>query len=81
MFYVYIIYSKSFGKKYIGQTGNIETRLNQHNTNYFKSYTNNRGPWQLIYSKEFATRQEALKHEKYLKTGVGRDWKKQNFKI
>ena len=74
VYFVYIIYSEKVKKKYIGQTENLDLRLNQHNSNYFQSYTNYKGSWILIHSEEFKTRAEALKREKYLKTGAGRDW-------
>jgi len=34
--------------------------------------------WTVLYSKEFPTRAEAMKHEKWLKSGVGREWLKSN---
>ncbi|MGQ0827151.1 MAG: GIY-YIG nuclease family protein, partial [Bacteroidota bacterium] len=36
-------------------------------------YTKNKGPWVLVYSESYITRSEAVKREKYFKTGVGRD--------
>jgi putative endonuclease len=81
MFFVYIIYSTKAAKKYIGQTSNLTLRMEQHNTNHYLSYTNNKGPWSLIHSEEFQTRSEALAREKMLKSGVGRDWIKIKFGI
>jgi putative endonuclease len=37
-----------------------------------------KGPWRLIYSEEHATRSEAMKREKFLKSGQGREWIKDN---
>ncbi|MET3730827.1 GIY-YIG nuclease family protein, partial [Moheibacter stercoris] len=31
-------------------------------------------PWKLIYTKIFDSKKEALEHEKWLKSGVGRDF-------
>jgi putative endonuclease len=31
-------------------------------------------PWKLILSEEFETSAEAMRREKWYKTGVGRDW-------
>ena len=31
-------------------------------------------PWQLIYTKVFGSKKEAMHYEKWLKTGVGRDF-------
>jgi putative endonuclease len=78
MFYVYVIYSEKTGQKYTGFTSDLENRLKQHNEGGFKgSYTNGKGPWVLVYSEVFDNRIDALKREKYLKTGVGRDFIKQ----
>ena len=40
----------------------------------FHRTTYNKGPWKLIFSKEFLFREEALKFERFLKTGKGREW-------
>ncbi|HPN96462.1 MAG TPA: GIY-YIG nuclease family protein [Candidatus Moranbacteria bacterium] len=66
-------------KKYTGSTKNIEERLEMHNNiskerSRFHKFTYKKGPWKLIFSKGFKTRQEALKFEKFLKTGKGREW-------
>lgn len=67
MFYTYILKSISSGKLYIGQTNNIVKRLERHNTN-MSLYTKNKGPYELIYSKKFTTRGEAMIYEKKLKS-------------
>jgi len=40
--------------------------------------TKNRRPLSLVYFKYFGTYEEALKHERYLKSGHGRAWLKRN---
>lgn len=73
MFYIYVIYNKKACKYYIGQTMNVQIRLNQHNDHTFKTYTSRfPGEWELIYQESVATRSEALKREKSLKSGNGR---------
>ena len=72
MFFVYILYSKNFDKTYTGQTKDIENRLLEHNETSLKGFTVSYRPWILIYNEEFATRGEAMKREKYLKTWAGR---------
>ncbi|WP_373398424.1 GIY-YIG nuclease family protein [Algoriphagus halophilus] len=37
-FFVYILYSDSKDRYYIGQTENLEERLFQHNSGYFKNH-------------------------------------------
>ena len=66
MFYVYIIYSKNFDVYYKGFSENISQRLLYHNNNKSR-YTSNKGPWELVYSKAFETKKEALIEELRLK--------------
>ena len=70
---VYILYSEKFNKHYTGFSSNVEERLNSHN-NYGKDWTAKYRPWKRIYTKEFNTKSEAMQHEKWLKTGVGREF-------
>jgi putative endonuclease len=73
MYHTYILISQSTDKLYIGQTNNLEARLRRHNID--KNFaTKNRGPWKLIFSKEFPTRCEAMKFEKYLKSLKNRQY-------
>lgn len=78
LYFVYIL-ENSQGKHYTGSTDNLVERLEMHNDTSkekmrFHRTTFKKGPWKIIFSKEFNTRQEAVKFEKYLKTGVGRGW-------
>ncbi len=61
---------------YIGQTKNLSARLMLHNNKEFKKgYTTKfAGNWEIIYSEEKETRQEALKREKQLKSFRGREF-------
>jgi len=78
MFTVYAIISESSKKLYIGQTADLETRLNQHNalddTHLGQFTRQNKGPWILVYKEEFGTRSEALKREKQFKSFRGREF-------
>jgi putative endonuclease len=65
-FFVYILYSETFSKYYIGQTSNITDRLNRHNNGYEKS-TSPYVPWKMLWFTEKPTREEALLLEKKLK--------------
>jgi putative endonuclease len=64
--YVYILYSQAFGKYYIGQTNNINDRLNRHNNGYEKA-TSPYTPWKLVWFTETSNRKEAMQLEKKLK--------------
>jgi putative endonuclease len=65
-FYTYIIQSESSDKWYYGHTEDPQKRLEQHNAGRNKS-TKGRGPWKLIFLREFATKKEAVNFESKLK--------------
>ena len=75
-FFVYVLVNPDC-KTYVGQTRDLRRRLSQHNdpdcllTLHTKRH---RGPWKLIHSEQFPTRSEAMRRERELKTGKGRDW-------
>jgi len=62
MFYCYILYSEKIDKYYIGSTGNLEGRLQRHNTSNH-GFTSTGKPWGLKYSEGFKTKAEALQRE------------------
>ncbi len=66
MYYVYVIYSKDFDVYYKGFSENVAQRLLYHNENRSR-YTSNKGMWELVYSKVFETKKEALVEELRLK--------------
>ncbi len=66
MYHTYILENPE-GRLYIGQTDNVGNRLLRHNSNMVKS-TKNKGPWKLIYSREFVARSESVAFETYLKS-------------
>ena len=70
---VYILYSSKHKKHYTEFTSNLEQRLLSHNE-LGKDWTSRYRPWKLIYTKEFIDKSEAMKLEKWLKTGAGRDF-------
>jgi putative endonuclease len=78
MYNVYAIYNKEADKFYIGQTKDTAERLRIHNNHGFRGYTSRfPGKWELIYEESVATRSEALKREKQLKSFRGREFIKQ----
>ncbi|GAB6281482.1 MAG: GIY-YIG nuclease family protein [Ignavibacterium sp.] len=73
MYFVYVLWSNKLKKRYIGSSEDVTERLTEHNTG--KSTFTKRGmPWILIHKEDYKTKAEALKREKFLKTGVGRGW-------
>ena len=79
MYYVYAIHNKNADKIYIGQTKNVQARLTAHNNKHkARSFTAKfEGEWKLIYRESIATRSEAIKREKSLKSAKGREFLKQ----
>jgi len=75
MFYVYVL-KNAQSMQYIGHTNNMERRINEHNSG-LSPYTKGKGPWILFYKEEYETRSEAMKREKFLKTGKGRTFLKE----
>ncbi|MBU0573826.1 MAG: GIY-YIG nuclease family protein [Candidatus Margulisbacteria bacterium] len=74
-FYIYVIRSLEYNNNYIGSTENVEKRLKEHNAGKCR-YTSGRCPWVLAYQEEYPTRGEAMKREKFLKSGQGRKFLK-----
>lgn len=79
MFYTYVLKSRDFSKYYVGHTEEIVKRLDEHNsgkTRSIKAYI----PYDLIYFERFETRKEAVRREKYFKSGSGREYLKEKLK-
>lgn len=72
---VYILRSKKDRSIYIGQTNNVQKRLEKHNKGQIKS-TKHRTPFELIYMESYTTRREAMFREWILKSVSGIDEKK-----
>ncbi|PIR87313.1 MAG: endonuclease [Candidatus Harrisonbacteria bacterium CG10_big_fil_rev_8_21_14_0_10_49_15] len=75
MFYVYALSSLSRKYIYVGLTNNHTRRINEHQTGRERTTASYR-PFQLILIEEYKTRQEARKREKYLKSGIGKEFLK-----
>jgi putative endonuclease len=80
MSFVYVLYSDTFKRFYVGIADNIESRLRNHNTSKVKS-TKAFIPWRIVHVEEFNNKQEARVREKYLKSAAGRRWRKNNIKL
>ncbi|NBV09614.1 MAG: GIY-YIG nuclease family protein [Flavobacteriia bacterium] len=72
-FYSYVLRSLKNGILYKGSTQDIEKRLIIHNQGLV-NYSSKHTPWELVLFEQFETRGEAMKREKWYKTGTGRDW-------
>ena len=74
MYLVYALKNKS-GRIYVGLTKDIDRRLNEHNSGRVFS-TKGYKPWWLLYRERAVDRPAARKREKYLKSGVGKEFLK-----
>jgi putative endonuclease len=72
MFHVYVLRSGKTGRRYIGSCEDVAQRLRQHNSGASKA-TRHGIPWNLVHSETFPTRVQAVRKERYFKTGRGRD--------
>ncbi len=72
---VYAIKSLKDGRIYVGMTDNLSRRLYQHNSGQNKS-TKGFRPWILIFTENQPNRTLARTREKYLKSGIGKEFLK-----
>ena len=72
MFTVYILFSVTKNKYYIGFTAdNLQERIRKHNSNH-KGFTGGVGDWELKYSELFNAKPEAMRREKEIKNWKSR---------
>ena len=64
--YMYILFSEKLNKFYIGACIDMDRRMREHNIGHSK-FTSTGMPWQLMYTEEFETLQEAKQREKKIK--------------
>ncbi len=71
MYSVYILYSKKVRKLYVGFTANLPKRIKAHNEGK-SSVTKNWLPLILIYAELYRNKKDALRRERFFKSGWGR---------
>jgi len=71
LYYVYVIESEMNGFRYTGFTSDLQRRLGEHNSNITWS-TSLKGPFKLIYYEACLNKEDALRREKYMKSGNGK---------
>ena len=75
MYYVYILKSLVTDKSYVGYTEKLpEDRLKEHN-NGSNQWTSGYKPFTLIYYETFVCKTDALKRERFYKSGQGKKLK------
>ena len=66
--FVYIIFSESINRFYVGETVNVDERITQHNLGFYKSaFSKQATDWKLFWSIECVSRTQALKIENHIK--------------
>ena len=65
-------------RHYVGNASEVDERLEWHNHGPC-GFTVSHRPWRLAVSIEFPTELEALRFERYLKSGSGRAFAKRHF--
>src|SRR5207253_2264320 len=75
MFWVYILQNQA-GKFYVGQTGNLTNRLDDHNrTDSFDGhFTRKNGPWKLVWREAHSSRSSAVRRERQIKRMKSPGW-------
>jgi putative endonuclease len=72
MCFVYVLRSTVAKRQYVGSCADVNQRLGQHNAG-LSSSTKHWRPWVLVYQEHFASRADAMRRERYFKTGKGRE--------
>ena len=75
IYYVYALQSSEDRRIYVGMTSDLHRRIKEHNDCRVRS-TKAFCSWVLIFYKEVNIRIEAIKFEKYYKSGVGKEYLK-----
>jgi len=65
-YFVYILFSDSLQKYYVGSTEDINKRLEEHNRGK-SSFTSKGIPWKIVITFDCETRSEAVNLEKKIK--------------
>jgi putative endonuclease len=79
MFYVYVFHSLEDHGLYIGFSTNLKKRIaeHEHGASFATKY---RGPWKLIYYEAYIDRQDAEGRGRYLKSGSGHRFLRQQLR-
>ena len=73
-FFVYILYSKSLDKYYVGHTGGVlSERLKKHLSDH-KGFTAKAKDWQIVFREKFNSKTEAYHREMAIKKRKSRKY-------
>ena len=78
-YYVYVLKNPA-GRFYVGQSADVEQRLENHNdvTVFQRNYTRKNGPWQVIWTEAHSTRSSAVQRERSIKRMKSAKWIRDN---
>jgi predicted GIY-YIG superfamily endonuclease len=76
--FVYLLHSLENHEPYVGLTSDVAARIAAHNDGR-SPHTAKHRPWRLVVALEFPTELQAIRFEKYLKSGSGRAFAKRHF--
>ena len=75
IFTVYILYSFTLDRYYVGYTGDLlEERIRKHNSSKKKGFTKTATDWNAVYTETFSSKQEAMKRESGIKAKKSRKY-------
>jgi putative endonuclease len=78
MITVYVIKNISTQRKYVGITNNLGRRLREHKRKESKGSSGLGGEFEIVLREEYPDNKSARVREKFLKSGIGREWLKLN---
>ena len=71
-FYVYILYSSTRDRYYVGHTGDdLQERLRRHNSNH-KGFSGGVGDWTIVYTETYPAKTKAYQREREIKAWKSR---------
>ena len=79
MHYVYVLQSSKDKKFYVGYSKDLKQRVENHNRGLVPA-TKQRQPLELVYYEACLSKNDAIRREKYLKTGWGKRFIKNRLK-
>jgi putative endonuclease len=66
-FIVYILFSETKNRFYIGFTSNLEERITRHNQKS-KGFTGSVSDWRVVYQEKYAAKEQARQRELQIKS-------------
>ena len=73
MWFVYVLKSLRNGHLYTGYTSSVIRRLKEHNSKIGGEYTSKNAPFKLLFYEAYLNKKDAIKAEKFFKSGYGRE--------